>query len=61
MFDPEQTIAEWRRQMAAGGIKTPEVLNELESHLREDVEQQERLDKAAHRQTATDNSLTSQS
>jgi hypothetical protein len=43
MFDPEQTIAEWRRQMAAGGIKTPEVLNELESHLREDVEQQGRL------------------
>jgi hypothetical protein len=37
MFDLEQAIAEWRRQMAAGGIKTSDVLNELESHLRDDV------------------------
>jgi hypothetical protein len=31
-------IAEWRNRMAAGGIKSPVVLDELESHLREDVE-----------------------
>jgi len=42
MFDLEQAISEWRQQMAAGGIKTPDVLDELESHLREDVDQQVR-------------------
>jgi hypothetical protein len=40
MFDLDQAISDWRRQMAAGGIKTPDVLEELESHLREDVDQQ---------------------
>jgi hypothetical protein len=39
MFNLNQAITEWRRQMTAGGIKTPAVLDELESHLREDVEQ----------------------
>ena len=42
MFDLEQAITEWRRQMAAGGISTPDVLNELESHLRDDVAEQRR-------------------
>src|SRR3954465_11462935 len=42
MFDLDQAIAEWRRQMLAEGIKTPVPLDELESHLREDVEQQTR-------------------
>jgi hypothetical protein len=42
MFNLEQSIGEWRRQMVAGGIKSPEVLDELESHLREDVEQRVR-------------------
>jgi hypothetical protein len=42
MPDLEERIAAWRKQMAAGGIKTPAVLDELESHLREDVEQQVR-------------------
>ena len=37
MFKIEIAIAEWRRQMEAGGIRSVEVLNELESHLREDV------------------------
>ena len=37
MFDLEQAITEWRRQMAAGGIKAADVLDELESHLREDI------------------------
>src|SRR5881394_201443 len=39
----DQNIARWRRQMSAGGIKDPRVLDELESHLREDVERRERL------------------
>jgi hypothetical protein len=39
MFNLEQSIAEWRRQMLAIGIKTPVPLEELESHLREDVEE----------------------
>jgi hypothetical protein len=38
MFNLEQTIAEWRQQMNSSGIKAREVLEELESHLREDVE-----------------------
>jgi hypothetical protein len=40
MFDLERSIAEWRKQMLAAGIKTPVPLEELESHLRDDVEQQ---------------------
>jgi hypothetical protein len=36
-------IAEWRSRMAAGGIKFPAVLDELESHLREEIERQVRL------------------
>jgi hypothetical protein len=40
MFDLEQAITEWRKQMFASGIKTPVPLKELESHLREDIEQQ---------------------
>jgi hypothetical protein len=43
VFNPEQAISEWRRHMAAGGLETPDVLDELESHLRDDVEQQVRL------------------
>ena len=42
MFDLEQSIAEWRRRMAAGGMTSPALLDELESHLREDVERQSR-------------------
>jgi hypothetical protein len=41
MFDLEQAIAQWQQQMIAGGIKSPHVMDELESHLRDDVEQQE--------------------
>ncbi|EEF62679.1 permease prefix domain 1-containing protein [Pedosphaera parvula] len=43
MFNLDQAITEWRRQMVAGGIKSPEALEELESHLRDEVEQQMRL------------------
>jgi hypothetical protein len=42
MFDLDQAMAEWRRQMTAGGITSSHVLEELESHLRDDVEQQMR-------------------
>jgi hypothetical protein len=37
MFNLEQSIAEWRRQMLDAGIKTPMTLDELENHLREDI------------------------
>src|SRR5882672_2558697 len=40
MPDLEKEIAQWRRQMLAAGIKTPVPLDELENHLREDMEQQ---------------------
>jgi hypothetical protein len=40
MFDLEQSITGWRRQMLAAGIKTPVPLEELESHLREEIERQ---------------------
>jgi hypothetical protein len=40
MFELEKTIAEWRQQMLAAGIKTPAPLEELECHLREEIERQ---------------------
>jgi len=40
MFELDQAIAEWRQRMIAGGIKSPVPLEELESHLREDVQNQ---------------------
>ena len=40
MFDLEQSIADWRKQMLAAGIKAPVPLDELESHLREEIERQ---------------------
>jgi len=43
MFDLEQSIAEWRKQMLAAGIKTPVPLEELEIHLREEIEQTMKL------------------
>jgi hypothetical protein len=42
MFNLETAMAEWRRQMLAAGIQSPVPLDELESHLREDIEQQVR-------------------
>jgi hypothetical protein len=49
MFDLEQAILEWRRQMLAAGIRTPEAVDELEGHLRDDVEAQRRSGIAAER------------
>ena len=40
MSDLEPSIAEWRKQMLAAGIKTPVPLEELEIHLREEIELQ---------------------
>jgi hypothetical protein len=40
MFNLDKAITDWRRRMVTAGIKTPEVLDELESHLRDEVEQQ---------------------
>jgi hypothetical protein len=38
MFDRDQPIAKWRQQLVAAGMTTPEVLDELESHLREEIQ-----------------------
>jgi hypothetical protein len=40
MFNLEQAIADWRQQMLAAGIQTPVPLEELESHLREEIDRQ---------------------
>ena len=40
MYNLDQQISEWRKQMLAAGIKTPVPLEELESHLRDEIEQQ---------------------
>jgi len=53
MFDLEKSISDWRRQMLTSGIKTPVPLEELENHLREDVEEQMRLGATAQLAFAT--------
>ena len=40
MFDHEKPISDWRQQMLAAGIKAPVPLDELEIHLREEIERQ---------------------
>src|ERR1051325_8360551 len=40
MFDLEKSIAEWRKEMLVAGIKAPVPLEELEIHLREEIERQ---------------------
>jgi hypothetical protein len=40
MLDLEKQISDWRKQMLAAGIKTPAPLDELEIHLREEIERQ---------------------
>jgi len=40
MFNTEKAISEWRQQMLRGGIKAPVPLDELENHLREEIERQ---------------------
>ena len=40
MFNLEQAITDWRRQLLAAGLQTPVPLEELESHLRDEIERQ---------------------
>jgi len=40
MSDLDPFITQWRQQLFAAGIKSPALLDELESHLRDDIEQQ---------------------
>jgi len=40
MFNLENQIAAWRKQMMSGGVTNPDLLDELESHLREDIEEE---------------------
>jgi len=55
MFDLEQAIADWRQQMLAAGIKSPAPLEELEIHLREEIEQQ--MFSGANKQGAFENAV----
>ncbi len=43
MFNLDQAISDWRQQMLAAGIQTPVPLEELESHLREEIERRMEL------------------
>lgn len=43
MFDLEKSLSDWRQQMSAAGVKSSEIMRELEGHLREDFEEQTRL------------------
>ena len=40
MFDLDKAITEWRRQMLSAGIQAPVPLEELEIHLRDEIERQ---------------------
>ena len=42
MFDLEKAIKEWRQRIVAAGIKSEKILNELESHLRDDLARQKK-------------------
>lgn len=55
MPDLEQLISNWRSQMLAAGIQTPVPLDELESHLREDIERQ--IQSGTNPQQAFENSV----
>ena len=43
MFDLDQAIAQWRQQMFEAGSRSSDILDELETHLRDDVERQTKL------------------
>lgn len=49
MFNLDSAISNWRRKMRADGLKAPRVLDELESHLREDIQNQLRSGVAVER------------
>ncbi|HMJ67213.1 MAG TPA: permease prefix domain 1-containing protein [Candidatus Binatia bacterium] len=44
MFDLEQAIGDWRQALVSSGVKAREVLDELESHLRDEVDRQVRAE-----------------
>jgi hypothetical protein len=46
MFSLESAIADWRKQMHTAGIQSPVALDELESHLREEIGQQMKFGQA---------------
>jgi hypothetical protein len=48
VFNLEQSIGDWRRQMAAAGLQNADLLDELENHLREEVERQINSGAIAH-------------
>lgn len=49
MFNLEQSISEWRRRMQAVGVENPDIVDELESHLREDVARRVQLGESEER------------
>jgi len=55
MFDLEKQIAVWRKQMLAAGIKAPAPLDELEIHLREEIERQMKSGLNPNEQAAFEN------
>jgi|HubBroStandDraft_6_1064221.scaffolds.fasta_scaffold241681_2 hypothetical protein len=55
MPDLEQQISAWRAQMLAAGVKSPVPLDELESHLRDEIERQ--IQSGASAQLAFENSV----
>lgn len=55
MFHLDSAIEDWRRRMADGGLRRAEVLEELESHLRDDIASQVSGGKSA--QEAFDSSV----
>jgi hypothetical protein len=55
MPDLEQLISNWRSQMLASGIESPVPLDELESHLRDEIERQ--IHSGASPQLAFENSV----
>ena len=55
MFNLEGAISEWRRQMLAAGLQTPVPLEELESHLRDEIQRQ--MQAGVSEQTAFDSAV----
>jgi len=56
MFKLEEAISEWRRQMLSAGIKSPAPLDELQSHLYDEIEQQ--MKSGIKAQQAFENAVT---
>ena len=40
MFNLEQAISDWRRKLSAAGMRSRDIVDELESHLREEIDRQ---------------------